>query len=348
MKKLLSISVALVLCLAVFAGCGGSNGGSTPAPEAPASEAPASEAPASEAPPVGEATADEDVYIALISKGFQHQFWQAVHQGAMQAAGELGITVTFEGPESETQVDKQLEMLEAALAKKPQAIGFAALDSQAATPLLEKAEQAGIPVIGFDSGVDSPVVKTTCATDNKAASAEAAVQMARLIGEEGEVGIIVHDQTSKTGTDRRDGFVEKIEADYPNIKVVDIQYGDGDHLKSTELAKAMMTAYPNIKGMYGANEGSIAGVNNAVREMNKVGQVTVIGFDSGKDQLTAIKEGVEIGAITQDPVGMGYKTVMAAYKAYKGETNPEFIDTGFRYYTKDDLEKPEVAAVIYE
>src|SRR5690606_39558017 len=84
-------------------------------------------------------------------KGFQHQFWQAVRLGAEQAAEACGVEITFEGPESESQVDRQIEMLQAALDRNPDAIGFAALDSQAAIPLLERAQEEGIPVIAFDS-----------------------------------------------------------------------------------------------------------------------------------------------------------------------------------------------------
>ena len=133
------------------------------------------------------AAQDEPLYIPLISKGFQHQFWQAVKQGADQAAAEFGVEVTFEGPDNETMVDRQIDMLSAALSRNPSAIGFAALDSQAATPLLQQAQEAGIPVIAFDSGVDSDIPVTTASTDNVAAAALAADKMAELIGDEGQV-----------------------------------------------------------------------------------------------------------------------------------------------------------------
>src|SRR3954454_19659335 len=140
----------------------------------------------------------DDVYIPLISKGFQHQFWQAVKAGAEQGAKEHKVRITFEGPETEAMVDKQIDMLSAALAKKPQALGIAALDSKAAIPLLKRAQADKIPVIAFDSGVDSDIPLTTWATDNLAAAALAADKMAQAIGNSGEVGVIVHDQTSRT------------------------------------------------------------------------------------------------------------------------------------------------------
>lgn len=294
----------------------------------------------------GAATAQDAYDIALISKGFQHQFWQAVKAGADQAAADLGVTVTFEGPETESQVDRQMDMLAAALSRKPDAIGFAALDSQAATPLLQQAKDAGIPVIAFDSGVDSDIPLTTATTDNVAAAALAADVMAELIGGEGKVAIVAHDQTSRTGIDRVEGFSNRIKEAYPNIEVVSVQYGGGDQLASTEITKSILLANPDLKGIFGANEGSVLGVANGKQELGS--DVVVIGYDSGAAQKALIESGVIAGAITQNPVGIGYQTVQAAVSALKGETLPEIIDTGFYYYNKDNMSDPKIAAVLYD
>lgn len=292
------------------------------------------------------ALAQDKLYVPLISKGFQHQFWQAVKAGADKAAGELGVEVTFEGPDNESQVDKQIDMLAAALAKKPAAIGFAALDSQAAIPLLTQAKEAGIPVIAFDSGVDSDIPLATAATDNLAAAALAADKMAELIGGSGKVAVVAHDQTSRTGVDRRDGFVNAMKSKHPEVEIVTIEYGGGDHLKSTEITKAILTANPDIKGIFGTNEGSAIGVVNGVRESGA--KVVVVGYDSGKAQTDAIREGLMAGAITQNPVGIGYETVKAAVAAAKGEKVEPKIDTGFFWYDKTNIDSPEIAAVLYE
>jgi ribose transport system substrate-binding protein len=291
------------------------------------------------------ARADEP-YIALVSKGFQHQFWQAVKLGAEQQAKVDHVRITFEGPETEAMVDKQIDMLSAALAKHPQALGFAALDSQAATPLLKKAQAEKIPVIAFDSGVDSNIPLTTCATNNIAAAALAADKMAEAIGGSGEIALIVHDQTSRTGIDRRDGFVNRIKEKYPNIKIVSIQYGSGDHLKSAEIAKADIQAHPNLKGIFGSNEGSAEGAAIGVKESGK--KLVLIGYDSGKEQKDAIMSGLMAGAITQNPIGIGKCVVDSAVKALKGEKLPKVIDTGFYWYDKTNINDPKIAAVLYD
>jgi len=327
MKKV-SIIVVSALLLGILAGC-------APATQAPAA---ATQAPAAAAKP----------YIPVISKGFQHQFWQAVKLGSEKAAKEFNVDITFEGPETEAQVDKQMEMLQTAIDKKPAAICFAAVDSKAAIPLLEKAKAAGIPVIGFDSGVDSDIPLSTASTDNIAAAAAAADKMAELIGGSGEVAIIAHDQTSRTGIDRVKGFTDQVTSKYPNIKIVATQYGAGDQLKSTDLAKAIIQSNPNLKGFFGANEGSIIGVLNGVKELGKEGKLVVIGYDSGKQQLDAIRSGTESGAITQDPIGIGYKCVEAAVKAIKGETLPKTIDTGFHWYDKTNIDSDTIKPLLYE
>ncbi len=289
----------------------------------------------------------EEVYIPLVSKGFQHQFWQAVKSGAEQAADEFDVTITFEGPDNETMVDRQIDMLAAALANNPKAIGFAALDSQAAIPLLKQANEKGIPIIAFDSGVDSDIPLSTATTDNLAAAGLAADKMAEKIGGKGKVAVVAHDQTSRTGIDRRDGFVNRMAEKYPDIEVVTVQYGQGDHLKSTEITKAILTANPDLNGIFGTNEGSAIGVVNGVQELGTEGLV-IIGYDSGKAQKDAIKSGLMAGAITQNPVGIGYETVKAAVAALNGEEVPDLIDTGFYYYDASNIDDPKISAVLYD
>ena len=175
---------------------------------------------------------------------------------------------------------------------------------------------------------------------------DAADKMAELIGGAGDVAYLGSDQTQTTGITRRDGFMNRMKEKYPNIKVVSMQFGGGDHLKSTEIAKAVMQANPNLKGYYGSNEGSIIGVLHAAKEMKR--KLVIVGYDSGKEQKEAVAAGLEAGAITQNPYGMGYKTVEAAVKALKGEKLEKKIDTGFFWYDKNNMNDAKIAGVLYE
>jgi ribose transport system substrate-binding protein len=286
-------------------------------------------------------------YIAIVSKGFQHQFWQAVKKGAEDEAKKVGARITFQGPPTEQDIEQQVTMLTNALQQKPDALGFAALDSKASAPLMDQAKSQNIPVVAFDSGVESDVPVTTAATDNKAAAAEAAKHLAEAIGNKGKVAVVVHDQTSRSGIDRRDGFLEWMKENAPDIRVLPVQYGGGDQAKSADIAKSIISANKDLKGFYGANEGSAIGVIKGVQESGRKG-ITIVGFDSGKAQIDAIKSGVMDGAITQNPVGMGKELVDAATKAIKGEKLPKVIDTGFYWYDKSNIDDPKIKAVLYQ
>jgi ribose transport system substrate-binding protein len=295
----------------------------------------------------GSGASSDEPYVAIVSKGFQHQFWQAVKKGAEDEAKKEGVRITFEGPAAETDVEDQMTMLTNALAKQPDAIGFAALDSEAAAPLLQQAKDASIPVIAFDSGVASDIPLTTAATDNLAAAAEAAEHMSDLVGGSGKVAMIVHDQTSLTGQQRRDGFIKWMEDNAPGIELLPVQYGDGDQAKSADIAKSIMAANPDLKGIYGSNEGSAIGAIKGVEESGKSG-VVIVGFDSGQAQIDAINSGLEAGAITQNPVGMGAELVKAAVKAINGDDLPTTINTGYYWYDKSNIDDPEIQAVLYQ
>ena len=287
-------------------------------------------------------------YIPMIAKASsQTPFWRIVRSGAEKAAKEFNVDTTFEGPDIDVQVDKQIAMLQAALAKKPAAICLAASDSQAEIPLLQKASDAQIPVIGFDSGVDSDIPVATATTNNIAAAAAAADHLAQLIGNTGEVAIIGFDQPSRSGFDRVKGFTDEMTAKYPKITIVSTDYGAGDVLKSSNLVKAVIRDHPKLKGYFGANQGSVEGLLDAVKDMKKEGQIVVVGFDSGSDQIAAIRNGVEAGAITQDPIDIGYRCIEAAVKAIQGQTLPKTIDTAWHWYDKTNLDDPSLAPLLY-
>lgn len=283
--------------------------------------------------------------IYLVSKGFQHRFWQAVKEGAEQAGSEYGYKVEFVGPENEQAVTQQLDQLKTALEQKPAAIGFAALNSQAASSSLEDIKAAGIPVIAFDSGVESDIPVTTVQTDNKAAAAAAAENMAKLLGNKGTVGLVCHDQTSQTGQQRCEGFQEWMKTNAPDIKLLEPQYA-GEVGLAANTAKALITANDDITGIYGSNEAAAIGALQGANESGK--KVTVVGFDSGKAQIDAIKAGQEAGAITQSPVKMGYETVVSAIRAINGQQLPKVIDSGFAWYDQSNIDSEEIKANLYE
>ncbi len=284
--------------------------------------------------------------IYLVSKGFQHRFWQAVKEGAEQAGAELGYKIEFVGPPSEKDVTVQLDQLETALASNPAAIGLAALDTAAASDALAKIEAANIPLIAFDSGVDSDAPITTVQTDNTAAAEEAAKHMVELTGGKGTVGLVCHDVTSQTGKQRCEGFQSYIKANAPEITLLEPLVA-GSVEEATGAATSLLNSNSEIVGIYGTNEAAATGAVQAASEVQKEGLV-VVGFDSGKKQMDAIRSGLQAGAVTQSPVKMGYETVVAAVKALNNIDQPKVIDSGFAWFDKTNIDDPEIAVNLYE
>ena len=306
----------------------------TTAAPAPATSA-TSKAPVSDPLKKGDGT--QTIY--LVSKGFQHRFWQAVKQGAEQAGVEYGYKIQFVGPNTEKDVTQQNDQLKTALDSKPAAIGFAALDTKAASSILDQVRAAKIPLIAFDSGVEGNYPLTTVSTDNTAAAGEAAKHLAELIGKKGTVGLICHDQTSMTGEQRCQGFQDWMKTNAPDVKVLTPQVA-GEVGAAADVAKSMTQANPDMIGLYGTNEAAATGAVKGLTELKNT-TIKIVGFDSGRTQIEAIRAGTQAGAVTQAPVKMGYETVKAAVMAINGATLPAKVDSGFLRLVRQDQHRQQ-------
>ncbi|MEJ6574447.1 MAG: ABC transporter substrate-binding protein [Actinomycetes bacterium] len=304
--------------------------------------------------------APKKLKIELISKGETHQFWQAVKKGAEDQAKKMkNVSIHFQGPATETMIDKQLEMLDAAIALKPDAIGYAALGTTESVSHLAAAKKKGIPVYMFDTAASCKGKlgkKSKCAlgvayTNSLAAGRLAADKMAGLIGSTGKVLVVGHSQTNQTGIDRAKGFEKRIKAKYPNITLITTQYAEGgDQTKAQDIVAAALVANKDLKGIYGTNEGVSIGAGQAFKAAGlDNGAVKLIGFDSGKQQMANIKDGLQSGAITQSPMGIGAKTVEALVNyVRKGKLPKPLIDTGFYYYDATNITEAKIAGNLYE
>ena len=370
-KRILAVAVAGLMAMSLAA-CGGSSGsGSSEADKTTAAAADSSQADASKTDDAG------GKKINVIAKGFQHQFWKAVEKGAMQAGSELGAEVTFQGPDNESAIAQQIEYLDAAIAQKPAAICFAALDTQASLGSIQTAMDAGIPIIGFDSGVpDAPegAIKANASTNNLEAGKLAADETYKLIkdkidGASGTVriGVVAQESNSQSIVERTKGFVEEMKKNIGEDKVsveghdslkaekagapVVIDVGIPAEVKDADAAAvaSAILEKSDLIAIYGSNEFAANAIITANEGLDKIGEgkVVAVGFDAGKKQLQAIKDGLFAGSVTQDPVQIGYKAVELAVKAANGESVSD-VDTGALWYTKDNMEDPKIAPCLYE
>ncbi len=291
----------------------------------------------------------EGVKIEVISMGFQHEYWQTVKLGVDKAAKELGINVPFFGPTVETEVDVQINLFENSLAKNVDAILLAPCDSEALSSLAEKAVDKGVVVATFDVDISAPEYRISfVATDNYAAGKLAGDQMGKLLGGKGKVGIVGHIAATFDTRERIGGFIDIIKQKYPEITLLDVVYGDGDHKKSMDKAADMITSNPDLRAIYATNEGGAIGVALAVEEADKVGEVKVVGFDSSDQEIDYLMKGVINGFVVQNPFQMGYLGVKMLYDKVVNNIEPvERIDTGVVWVDMQNYNNPEIQKILY-
>lgn len=403
MKKKLSLVLALLLALSVFAAACGGKKADEPAKDDAVVDEPAEDAeepaedaeepadveeePADDAEePADDASSDEELHIEVVSKGLQHAFWVNVQNGCQQAADDSGATMNFDGPASESDIQDQVNMLENAITKNPDAICLAALDVQSVMTSLENAKSAGIPIIGFDSGVPGApegTVFANASTDNNAAGALAAENLFDSIKDEVEaasadaqvrVAVLSQDAASESIMGRTEGFIDKMKelVGEDDVAVVgSTVYADGDEAAASVVldvgipakvdnadSDATATALLEKDGViaiYASNEFAAESMIRAGEALGGIlgnraeddTKIWAVGFDAGAVQKAAVLDGTLLGSITQDPVQIGYKAVELAIKAAKGES-VEDVDTGAKWYNAENLSDPDIDVLVYD
>lgn len=290
--------------------------------------------------------AKEKLYMPVVSKGFMLEFWQSVRDGSDAAARELNVKTSFVGPSDETQVDQQVQLVENILARKPNGLLLAALDSNALLPSVERAHAQGVPVVTFDSGVNSDIPASFVATDNKAAGAMAADAMGKFLGGKGKVAVVAHNAGTMTTTDRLDGFIEQMGRNYPNIKVLSPLYSEGDPQRAMNQTMDVIRANPDLSAVYATNEGCTLGVASAIDSQELAGKIKVIGFDSSDALVNFLKAGVIQGLVVQDAYQIGYVGMKTLYNVLTGHEVKKMIDVPAVLVTGDNINKEDIQNII--
>ncbi|MDW5315788.1 ABC transporter substrate-binding protein [Rhizobium sp. PL01] len=292
----------------------------------------------------------QDVTIPIIVKDTTSFYWQIVLAGARAAGKDLGVTVPELGAQSESDINGQITILENAVAGAPVAVVISPTEFKALGKPIDEAAKT-VPIIGIDSGADSKAFTSFLTTDNTQGGRIAADGLAAAIKEatgkeEGEIAIITSLPGVGSLDQRHNGFVEQITAKYPGLKVVADKYADGQATTGLNMMTDLITANPNLVGVFASNLIMAQGVGQAIAE-NKLGdKIKVIGFDSDEKTVGFLKEGVLAGLVVQDPYRMGYdgiKTALAASKKEKVEAN---VDTGANLVTKANMADPKIDALL--
>lgn len=310
MKKVLSV---LIVMLLVLAGCSSNRKSS------------------------GEDGNTENIKIAFITKAMDSEFWYEMKSGAEAAMIELGIEVSFQAPDVETNVERQFNIIQDAIASKYDAIIVAPSDSEGVVPILQEAKKAGIVVFGVDTNFDLEDKDGFVGTDNIQIGETAANKMYDLLKDtdKKDVVMITGVPGVQTMRDRAKGFVDNLHGD---LRLVDEQPADSDSGKALNVMENMLTAHgDNIGGLFVLNTTMATGALRAIESFGT--NIEIISVDTSEDHINFVRDGKITGFVSQDSYGMGYHSVVNAVKAIRGEEYEKDYYVEAILVTQDNLEE---------
>jgi len=283
--------------------------------------------------------------IAVIPMGRSHVYWVSAHAGAVKAAREENVDIVWNGPATESDYSGQLQIVENMINQHVDVICLAPIDRKALANAVDRASAAGIPVIIWDSPVDSKTFVAQIATDNYAAGQMGAVRMGEILQGKGRIVEVACQPGSASTMAREKGFEDKIQSSYPGIHIVDKRYGMADVAKSMTVAENMLTAVSDLDGMFGSNETSTVGAARALTSAKS--KVKLVGFDASPALIDGLKAGVIDSLVTQNPFDMGYKTVKAAVSKLNGGTVERIQNLPAVVVTRANLDEPAIHARLF-
>lgn len=277
-------------------------------------------------------------HIAIVPKALTGEYWVRCKKGAEAAARQFGVRLTFIGPSSETDVDKQIDIVENLIVRGVDAIGISPCDGKALAPVIERAVGKGIPVVTVDSDAKTNKRLAYIGTDNEKAGELAAKELAKLMGGKGKVLIIQGVPGAENLMQRVRGF-KRVIAKYPQIKIVSEQACQSDQTRALDITENALTAHPDLGGIFGVNAPGAPGAAQAVKTAGKAGKVKIVGFDALPDTIRYCAEGVIQAIIEQRPYRMGYLAVRYLKEALEGKKIPKKVDTGVDIITPKQARK---------
>jgi ribose transport system substrate-binding protein len=285
--------------------------------------------------------------IAVVPKGTSHLFWVSVQAGSMAAGQKYGVQVLWNGPAQETEYDRQIQIVDSMIARRVDGLAVAATERKALVQSIDRAAQLGIPVTVFDSGVDTDDYMTFLATNNYEAGRMGARELGRLLNGQGRAAVIMNAPGSASTMDRERGFDDVMRTEFPNIQIVARQYGQSDRSKAMTATENILTAHPDLNGIFASAEPSSVGAALVLKSRGLAGKVKFVAFDSSDTMIEDLKNGVIDAMVVQDPFKMGFEAVETLVEKLQGQTPPKKIDLPPHLIQRADLDKPDVHALLY-
>ncbi len=284
--------------------------------------------------------------VGVVPKGANHIFWQTVHAGALKAAQEFGLEIEWNAPALEIDSSRQISIVESMVNRRLAGIVLAPVDRQALVGVVERAAREGIPVAIFDSGIDTDKRITYVATDNLEGGRMAARRLGSVLAGKGKVGIIGFMPGSASTMEREQGFQQEMARSFPGIEIVGLQFGMADRAKAMAATENLLTAHPDLAGLFADNESSSVGAVQALKSRG-ARQVKLVAFDASEQLVADLKAGWIDSLIVQNPFKMGYESTRAVALHLEGKTPPRHVDSGAALVTAADLERPDIRELLF-
>lgn len=274
--------------------------------------------------------------IAVVPKATSHLFWVTVEQGVRAAEKDFGVEVLWNGAASETDYARQVQIVDSMISRRVDGLAVAATERKILLSSIERAMAAGIPVVVFDSGVDTENITAFLATNNYEGGVLAARELAKFTGGKGDIGLLMHAPGSTSTMDREAGFEQTLAKEFPDMRIVTRQYSMSDRAKGRAAAENMLTAHPALAGIFASAEPGSVGASLAIKARRRAGRVKLVTFDSSDTLLQDCRDGVIQAMVVQDPFQIGYQAVKTVVDALNGVTPPKRIDLDARVLHMED------------
>jgi ribose transport system substrate-binding protein len=289
--------------------------------------------------------------IAVIPKGTTHEFWKSVHAGAVKASQEANVDIVWKGPLKEDDLKSQIDLVDSFVAQGVSGIVLAPLSDTAMRGSVKAAKAAKIPVVIMDSDLQGTDHDSFVATDNDAAGKLAGEEMARLLGDKGNVVVLRYQEGSASTFHREQGFLDAIKA-HPGITVLSSNQYAGATTETAfatgeSLLAAQKAAAGNVAGVFAPNESSAFGMLLALRKAGLAGKIHFIGFDASSKLVDALGTGDIDALVVQDPFRIGETALETMAQILGGQSVPRRVDTGATLVTKANLADPAVTTLLH-
>ncbi|WP_196260753.1 ABC transporter substrate-binding protein [Pelagibacterium limicola] len=288
--------------------------------------------------------------IAVIVKTTSSNFWQNVNRGAEAGMEGLeGYTMSFDGPASESDIAAQVNLVDNAINRGVAGIVLAPSDPEALVPSVQRAYESGIPVVIIDSMLAEGAeeyYQAFLSTDNQAAGELMAQVMIDAIGNEGQIAIMSYVPGVGSEIGRVGGFAAYIEAN-SDIEIVNTLYSQSQMATALNQTTDILAAYPELDGIFGANEPTAVGMGRAIVQAGREGSLVALGFDGNEDLQQFVRDGVLAAIAVQGSFQMGELGVQTIAKLLAGEAVESFINTGVVVVTADNIDADEAQNVLY-